>query len=66
MSIYIDENYFDIIDTAIFQRLKNIKQTSYVSLYPSSTHDHFTHSLGTYFLGKQVITELWKNINESM
>ncbi|MCM1262002.1 MAG: HD domain-containing protein [Butyrivibrio sp.] len=63
--IYIDENYFDIIDTAIFQRLKNIKQTSYASLYPSSTHDRFTHSLGTYYLGKQVVTQLWKNIGES-
>lgn len=63
--IYIDEKYFDIIDTAIFQRLKNIKQTSYVSLYPSSTHDRFTHSLGTYFLGKQVLSELWKNIDGS-
>ena len=43
--IYIDENYFDIIDTAIFQLLKNVKQTSYVSLYPLSTHDWFIHSI---------------------
>lgn len=61
--IYIDESYFAIIDTAAFQRLKNVKQTSYMSLFPSSTHDRFTHSLGTYNLGKQVITELWKNID---
>lgn len=63
--IYIDERYFSIIDTALFQRLKNIKQTSYISLYPSATHDRFTHSLGTYCLGKQVIEELWKNIGDS-
>ncbi len=64
--IYINERYFDIIDTAIFQRLKNIKQTSYTSLYPSSTHDRFTHSLGTYHLGKQVIKELWNNVGNSL
>jgi len=64
--IYIDEEYFKIIDTALFQRLKNVKQTSYVSLYPSSTHDRFTHSLGTYYLGKQVITGLWNNIGDSV
>lgn len=64
--IYINEQYFDIIDTAIFQRLKNIKQTSYTSLYPSSTHDRFTHSLGTYHLGKQVIAELWNNVESSL
>lgn len=64
--IYINENYFNIIDTSIFQRLKNIKQTSYTSLYPSSTHDRFTHSLGTYYLGKQVINQLWKNIDQSI
>lgn len=63
--IYIDEEYFSIIDTALFQRLKNIKQTSYISLYPSATHDRFTHSLGTYWLGKQVIEELWRNIGDS-
>lgn len=59
--IYINEEYFEIIDTALFQRLKNVKQTSYVSLYPSSTHDRFTHSLGTYYLGKQAIEAVWNN-----
>ena len=53
--IEIEEPFFKIIDTAGFQRLKNVKQTSYSSLYPSSTHDRFTHSLGTYYLGKTVI-----------
>ena len=61
--IYIDERYFSIIDSALFQRLKNVKQTSYISLYPSSTHDRFTHSLGTYHLGSRVIHELWNNIS---
>lgn len=62
--IYIDERYFAIIDSALFQRLKNVKQTSYISLYPSSTHDRFTHSLGTYHLGSHIICGLWNNISD--
>lgn len=42
-----------IIDCPFFQRLRNIVQTSYVSLYPASLHNRFTHSLGVYFLGKK-------------
>lgn len=62
--IHISREYFDIIDTALFQRLKNVKQTSYISLYPSSTHDRFIHSLGTYYLGRQVIEALWNNVGD--
>lgn len=60
--IEIEEPFFKIIDTAGFQRLKNVKQTSYSSLYPSSTHDRFTHSLGTYYLGKTVINNIFQNM----
>ena len=35
----------EIIDTDIFQRLKNIEQTGMQVLYPSATHNRFTHSL---------------------
>ena len=59
--IEIEKVYFEIIDTPGFQRLKSIKQTSYSSLYPSSTHDRFTHSLGTFFLGKIVIVNILDN-----
>lgn len=41
----------NIIDTATFQRLRNIRQTSYGPLYPSSLHNRFVHSLGVYHLG---------------
>lgn len=40
-----------IIDCSEFQRLKNIQQTGMGVLYPSATHDRFTHSLGVYHLG---------------
>lgn len=41
----------NIIDTATFQRLRNVRQTSYEPLYPSSLHNRFVHSLGVYYLG---------------
>lgn len=62
--VYIEDPFFSIIDTAIFQRLKNVKQTSYISLYPGSTHDRFTHSIGTFYLGSMAINSLNKNISE--
>lgn len=39
-----------IIDTKIFQRLRNIEQTGMRILFPSARHDRFSHSLGTYHL----------------
>ena len=54
--ISIDEHiFFDIIDTACFQRLRNIRQTSYIPLYPASFHNRFIHSLGVYHLGQIAI-----------
>lgn len=55
----------NVIDTPQFQRLRNIRQTSYDPLYPSATHNRFVHSLGVYHLGclvsdlikKQVVDE---------
>ncbi|MCH5279932.1 MAG: HD domain-containing protein [Lachnospiraceae bacterium] len=41
-----------VIDTASFQRLRDIIQTSYSPLYTSSLHNRFTHSIGVYHLGK--------------
>ncbi len=41
----------NIVDTATFQRLRNIRQTSYGPLYPAALHNRFVHSLGVYHLG---------------
>lgn len=52
---YIDINsdiVANIIDTPAFQRLKDIRQTSYTPLYPAAYHNRFVHSLGVYHLGK--------------
>ena len=52
---YIDIDLFSIkiINTPEFQRLRNIKQTSYQALYPSAMHNRFVHSIGVYYLGKK-------------
>lgn len=50
--IDISEDVIDsIIDTAAFQRLRSIIQTSYSPLYASAVHNRFVHSLGVYHLG---------------
>ncbi len=50
--IHIPKNLSSqIIDTCEFQRLRNIRQTSYSALYPSSLHNRFIHSIGVYHLG---------------
>lgn len=41
----------DIVDTATFQRLRRILQTSYSPLYSSAVHNRFVHSMGVYYLG---------------
>ena len=51
-----------VIDTSGFQRLRNIRQTSYDSLYPGSSHNRFIHSLGVYYLGNKAFNALRRNV----
>lgn len=54
-----------IIDTAPFQRLRRVIQTSYAPLYPGTVHNRFTHSIGVYHLGviaTNSISNCWKHI----
>lgn len=48
----------DIIDTAAFQRLRRITQTSYSPLYASSIHNRFIHSLGVFHLGEIAVNTI--------
>ena len=53
--ITIDDKIIkEIVDTAEFQRLRNVVQTSYEPLYSSAVHNRFVHSLGVYYLGTLV------------
>ena len=50
--IQVDEKIVhNIIDNACFQRLRNIRQTSYEPLYSAALHNRFIHSIGVYHLG---------------
>lgn len=62
--IEIEDKYISIIDTAEFQRLRNIRQTGYASLYPSALHNRFVHSMGVFHLGKKAFTNFRKNVEE--
>jgi len=55
----------NIIDTAMFQRLRNIDQTGMRVLYPDAKHDRFGHSLGVFHLGCQAVDALLDNFQNS-
>ena len=60
--INIDEIAKSIINTPIFQRLRNIHQTGILYLvFPSSNHSRFEHSIGTYHLALKIMNNLIKN-----
>ena len=52
----------EIVDTDVFQRLKNIEQTGMQVLYPSATHNRFMHSLGVYHLSKKAFSNFMSNV----
>jgi hypothetical protein len=56
--IPIQEKDLEIIDTAIFQRLRRIKQGYVQTVYPCANHTRFEHSLGVMFLGTKVIEQI--------
>lgn len=62
--IRLEELFWKIIDTAEFQRLKWIEQTSYRVLYPSARHDRFIHSIGVYHLGQKAIQGFLNNCDD--
>lgn len=56
-----------IIDHACVQRLRHIRQLGFVSLvYPSATHDRFSHSIGTMHVASLLATQLFFNESASI
>lgn len=55
-----------LIDTKMFQRLRNIDQTGMRILYPTAKHDRFGHSLGVYYLGCKAVDALLENFSKDM
>ncbi len=52
----------NIIDTAVFQRLRRVIQTSYSPLYSSAVHNRFVHSMGVFYLGELTVNQLVKEV----
>lgn len=64
--IAIPEEYCaNIIDTPIFQRLREIEQTGMRVLFPGARHCRFSHSLGTYYLGLRAFRCFSENARSS-
>lgn len=55
-----------ILDTGYFQKLDNQSQLAFCKkVYPTATHTRKEHSIGTYYLTKQIITNIRKNSTSS-
>lgn len=49
----------DIVDTAVFQRLRRLKQLAFAYLvYPGATHTRFDHSLGAFHIAGMLAKRL--------
>ena len=63
--IYIDKKHKKFLDSKEFQRLRNIKQVSFVDyVYPSANHTRFSHSLGAYHLMNRVVNNGLMKLDE--
>ena len=56
----------NIINTELFQRLRNIEQTGMRVLYPDAKHDRFGHSLGVFHLGSKAVDALLSNFSDDI
>jgi HD superfamily phosphohydrolase len=55
----LDETVSKIVSTNEFQRMNMVKQLGFTYLvFPGATHSRFEHSLGTYYLAREVSTRL--------
>lgn len=58
----IEKQFFQIIDTPEFQRLRKVYQLCFTHLvYPSATHSRFSHSLGAFNLCGMYLENLFRS-----
>ena len=61
-AIALDPEDVFLLDTCFMQRLRYIRQTSFLNyLVPTATHTRFDHSLGAYFWAKNIFRVLENN-----
>lgn len=59
--VYLTKFDMDLISTHQFQRLRDVRQLTCQSVYPSARHTRFEHSLGVMELTRQAICNLNSN-----
>lgn len=66
-SIPISEDELSLVDTLIFQRLRNIHQsgTAYLT-YPASNHSRFQHSIGVMHVASKVLDVFWERYEHKL
>lgn len=65
-SIGLTDLEFKLINSKLFERLKNIKQLGFVfKVYPSATHTRFEHSLGTLAISWNILKRILKKLEEN-
>lgn len=58
-NIRVDELTLQLVDTAVFQRLRYVRQLGLAYLvYPGATHSRFEHALGAYHLSRGTLALL--------
>jgi HD superfamily phosphohydrolase len=63
--IYLNQKLFRIIDTAIYQRLRDIKQLGGLYMvFPGASHNRFEHCIGTAHLTGVWLSKLRKNLGK--
>lgn len=65
--IALTEREREVLDHSYVQRLRHIRQLGFVPLvYPSATHDRFSHSLGTMHIAGRLAEEILENKSASL
>lgn len=65
--ITLSEREREVLDHSYVQRLRHIRQLGFVPLvYPSATHDRFSHSLGTMHIAGRLADAILENKSASL
>ena len=57
--IHREPDEVSIMDTAVFQRLRRLRQLAFANLvYPGATHSRFSHSLGVFHVATRITAAL--------